>query len=741
MGLFTFLFRRRRRRRLDEDGTSGAKNGDTKRSRRRWATSGSPKSGGAKSNTRTSNNNNRNQTESPTHEPTESQHNTLNTTTGSPLPTLQQQRRRGPDLSDGGTAPPTIRPNRSGGPVDTDHVSSSDDDDVAAAAVTSPPTLSSKPVFHLADDTTDNEDDDETDDGDCSTFNISTDAEDIEYESMRRRLGVLSKTGNVTPMNDAASLATSQEDGSVFPNLQSEDEGTLGTSTVTKEAAAHSILQLNPATGASLVPDAPFTAAFPNTTTTTSTTPQSETTFGTSVANAAPAFVAAVQQQQPKVEKQQQPQQQQQQQPAKTPRKLQASVKDSPDRRRPKFGTTSNTNSSSNFMDTVYGSNNKTSSSKEASTPTEFDPFFAEKEPAGFVDFADFNAFAPTTTSVPKKSKEEPVSSSRSVTRSSSASVTNETSLEELLATAKSKKQSKRQTSISSAPAMTAAYLRQQHNLQRKKHESAGVTDIIHSLEAANASRRHYRSHSDAASRTSTRSGKSSRRRRAATSSRHSSSHRYHSDSDDDDHHNNHHHHTNDQENWLFDEVTGALGPKGIAADLESLSGRSGNSRRRRRHKSGNDSVDSSRHSRDSRRSRYSHRSYMSQMSEQSRSVANDLLRLERQLAMVGESGTSVRSVKSRRSASTRSRWTVTAPAGKLGIILANKADAKGTVVSGVRTSSSLADTIAPGDRIVAIDGEDVSLMTVSEITTIMARKAEYERTLTVLTTRTRATE
>ena len=78
---------------------------------------------------------------------------------------------------------------------------------------------------------------------------------------------------------------------------------------------------------------------------------------------------------------------------------------------------------------------------------------------------------------------------------------------------------------------------------------------------------------------------------------------------------------------------------------------------------------------------------------------------------------------------------TVMAPPGKLGIILANKADARGTVVSGVRTSSVLAEKISPGDRIVAIDGEDVSLMTVSEITTIMARKSDFERALTILTT------
>jgi len=142
-------------------------------------------------------------------------------------------------------------------------------------------------------------------------------------------------------------------------------------------------------------------------------------------------------------------------------------------------------------------------------------------------------------------------------------------------------------------------------------------------------------------------------------------------------------------------------------------------------------------------------------MSEQSRSVANDLLRLEMQLAMVGSqdnngSGTvpgssaSVASRASRKSRSStrrtvaiarRNKVTIQAPPGKLGIILANKADSKGTVVSGVRSSSVLSEKVSPGDRIVAIDGEDVSLMTVSEITTIMARKSDFERTLTVLTT------
>ncbi len=411
-----------------------------------------------------------------------------------------------------------------------------------------------------------------------------------------------------------------------------------------------------------------------------------------------------------------------------------------------------------------------------------------------------------------------------------SSAVHNDTSLSELLEKAKSKSSrssgshaKKTSTSVNSAPAhMTASYLRQHHNLGNKSRSTKGgdgasVTDIIQSLEAANATRltsgssshslgngRHGPSatnggnlgRDDVFSSAHSREGGSSvlsakekiRRRRERRHQRGGDAH----SSDSENEH-------EDNESWLFDEVTGALGPRGIAADLESLSGRSNRSsssrgnkshRSHRSHKSGSrssrhrrpktDSADSvdSHHSRDSRRSRgsrYSHRStrsYISQMSEQSRSVANDLLRLEMQLAMVGSAGVPgldggsssvggiARNTRSLSSRSTppvttplsvssatsgnasrrmatagRSRITIQAPAGRLGIILANKADARGTVVSGVRSNSALVDRITPGDRIVAIDGEDVSLMTVSEITTIMARKADFERTLTVLTT------
>jgi len=225
----------------------------------------------------------------------------------------------------------------------------------------------------------------------------------------------------------------------------------------------------------------------------------------------------------------------------------------------------------------------------------------------------------------------------------------------------------------------------------------------------------------------------------------------------------------NANDDWLFDGVTDALGPHDIAADLESLSSKRscGNKsvkshRSHRSHRSKKKGRSSRRKKSDdsvgSRGSRYSVRStmsQMSQMSEQSRSVANDLLRLEMQLAMVGsekskhitggkgksensvggKSHTSRKSSSKRSVIAKRSKVDVRAPPGKLGLILANTTDGKGTVVSCVRETSILVHKISAGDRIIAIDEDDVSRLTVSELTTIMARKTEFERVLTVLKT------
>jgi Cu/Ag efflux protein CusF len=72
-----------------------------------------------------------------------------------------------------------------------------------------------------------------------------------------------------------------------------------------------------------------------------------------------------------------------------------------------------------------------------------------------------------------------------------------------------------------------------------------------------------------------------------------------------------------------------------------------------------------------------------------------------------------------------RSKVTVMAPPGKLGIFLTNRTrtDSRGTVVHGLDVASV----------IIAIDDEDVSQMNFKEITMIMARKSEFERVLTLL--------
>ena len=73
-------------------------------------------------------------------------------------------------------------------------------------------------------------------------------------------------------------------------------------------------------------------------------------------------------------------------------------------------------------------------------------------------------------------------------------------------------------------------------------------------------------------------------------------------------------------------------------------------------------------------------------------------------------------------------------PAGKLGVVLADRRDGQGAVVSDVRKDSKLKGMLARGDRLVAVDGEDVSKMLVREITSLMASKASQERRLTILT-------
>ncbi len=700
-------------------------------------------------------------------------------------------------------------------------------------------------------------------DASSSSFNLSTDAEDSEYETLRR-LGVIPRSsrsrGDNSVMSAISGPTYNTEDERLFPALHTDDDLTSATSQSGQEASSALQLQrlgmnikpyttplrddepsrmqvyVQPPTRQKQAPgfamnsetDDDMRAWGVSPSTTSNKDPASAKSGGSP--NQVFTFENSSSPRSPKDD-------------AFTPR---SNVPIDPP-----ASTTSRSTVARNFTSPA----SRASSNNSGFSP---DPDFAT-----FVDFNSFgsNAFAtrkgeskesaiswreekktqdviPSRHTTPRELKglEKGSDIQDGVPRDTMPSTTSQyahsspggpdTSLSELLAQAKNKQRRGNRnhrssrassSSVNSAPAITASFLRQHHNLgrystgtsggntysgnDRSSNDGASVSDIIQSLEATNQSRMKngsrvsygHRSVGDIGAVSTARAVKERlrekrRQERELGTNLQNPPHSEESSTDNSD--------NEASESWLFDEVTGALGPRGIAADLESLSGRSNRSKnsqgnkshkshksrsRRsrqsgttRRHKSSGDSVES----RTSRNSRYSHRStksFLSQMSEQSRSVANDLLRLEMQLAMVGSgdnrddipsrvgggsvSGTSVGAssrvsrnggrkslnsqyrssptnsqVPSISAATRRNKINVLAPPGKLGIILANKADSKGTVVSGVRTSSVLADKISPGDRIVAIDGEDVSRMTVSEITTIMSRKADYDRTLTVLT-------
>ena len=197
---------------------------------------------------------------------------------------------------------------------------------------------------------------------------------------------------------------------------------------------------------------------------------------------------------------------------------------------------------------------------------------------------------------------------------------------------------------------------------------------------------------------------------------------------------------------WLFDTVEQTLGPRSVTADMESISGKSNLSARSPGNRSSRLSSTGA-ESEVSFGSRLSYRSGLAQ-SEASftpQDLEHTIKRLEMQLAAldsdamttssVGASSFSTVSTRNRApKVSRKKRIIVVVPKGKLGVILANRHDGNGTVVSEVREHSSLKGMLSPGDRLVAVDGEDVTGMLVSQITSLMASKADQERRLTVIT-------
>jgi len=71
------------------------------------------------------------------------------------------------------------------------------------------------------------------------------------------------------------------------------------------------------------------------------------------------------------------------------------------------------------------------------------------------------------------------------------------------------------------------------------------------------------------------------------------------------------------------------------------------------------------------------------------------------------------------------------APPGKLGVVI--DSTSRGPVVHEVKGGSPLEGIVFPGDRIIAIDGEDTKTLPASMVTKIMAAKKDQQRRMTLL--------
>jgi C-terminal processing protease CtpA/Prc len=77
----------------------------------------------------------------------------------------------------------------------------------------------------------------------------------------------------------------------------------------------------------------------------------------------------------------------------------------------------------------------------------------------------------------------------------------------------------------------------------------------------------------------------------------------------------------------------------------------------------------------------------------------------------------------------------INAPPGKLGVVI-DTPDDGAPVVHAVKDSSVIADQIRVGDKLVAVDNEDVRSMTAIKVSKLISRKgANQSRKLTVVRT------
>jgi hypothetical protein len=234
---------------------------------------------------------------------------------------------------------------------------------------------------------------------------------------------------------------------------------------------------------------------------------------------------------------------------------------------------------------------------------------------------------------------------------------------------------------------------------------------------------------------------------------------------------------------WLLEEIENTLGPKSVNADISSLSGKSSirsNHSKSKRQPNNGTRRNGSEASFGSSNSRFSHHDVASIMSAVSSSMSTtDILldqqpeqisystsrstledgikRLEMQLlaldqdqdniedstssvtmsSITGASFTTSISARSRHTTgrSTKGRRVlVLVPSGKLGVILTDNHDGKGTVINSIKNGSPVDGILKQGDKLIAVDDVKVEKLSCSQITSLIASRADRERRFTVIT-------
>ena len=85
-------------------------------------------------------------------------------------------------------------------------------------------------------------------------------------------------------------------------------------------------------------------------------------------------------------------------------------------------------------------------------------------------------------------------------------------------------------------------------------------------------------------------------------------------------------------------------------------------------------------------------------------------------------------------------RFEIKVPPGKVGMVI-DTPNGGVPVVHAIKAESVLAERVRVGDRLVAVDGDDVTIMTAVQVSKLISRKSDKERSLVFVRSAARSLE